>query len=122
VVSRGEETHVETKEPTRELLAGIAGDGSLHFVNGSKDAILGAFSVAFTLGLLVLDVALCLTFLAGRLERLETGDVADLLFHLSQGILDGTGGLAVNERNVSKRNSRGSKRGDMDEPWIRRHR
>ena len=101
VVNTGKEAHIGTKERTRELLAGIASDGTLYLVHGSEDAILGSIGVALSLGLLVLDVALGLTLLAGRLERLETGDIADRLFHLSQGILEGTGGLAANERNVS---------------------
>ena len=95
----------KAKEPTRNFLGGIAGDGSRYLVKGSGDAILSALSVALSLGLLVLNVALGLTLLSRGLPGIETGQVTDLLFDLSQGVLGGAGSLAVNETGVSKGSS-----------------
>ena len=49
----------------------------------------------------MLDIALGLTLLARRLERLEAGHVANGLLHLSYSVLDAARRLAVNERDVS---------------------
>ena len=91
----------EAEERTRNLLGRIAGDRSRQLVEGALDTILGAFDVALSLGLLVLDIAFGLSLLSGRLPRLETGQVADRLFDLSDCVLDGARRLAINETKVS---------------------
>lgn len=92
---------VRNKIPTSDLLGGIALEGSNHLIEGTGGDIHRALNVALRLGLLVLDVALGLTLLARRLPRVEAGRVANRLLHLSGGVLDVAGSLAVNERNVS---------------------
>jgi len=113
----------ETETPTRNLLGGIAGEGSLQVLGGASNTILRTLNIALSLGLLVFDIALGLTLLARRLERLEAGQVANQILRLSESVVDAARHLAVNESNVSVGDDRtvGGGWGDGDEPWIRRH-
>jgi len=91
----------KTEARTRNLLGGIAGEGSLHVLDGANNAILRTLNIALSLGLLVLDIALGLTLLARRLPRLKAGQAANRLLRLSDSVLDVARHLAVNESNVS---------------------
>ena len=90
-----------TERPTGNFLGGVAGDGSLQILDGADDTIRRTLGIALSLSLLALDIALGLTLLAGGLQRLEAGRVADRLLHLSDSVLDVAGHLAVNEPSVS---------------------
>lgn len=92
---------MKNQRPTRHLLGGIAHEGSSHALGGAGNAIHRTLDVAFSLGLLGLDITLGLTLLARRLPRLEAGHVTNRLLHLPDGVLDVAGHLAVNEPNVS---------------------
>ena len=117
-VKRVQGRNRETKKggPTSEFLGSIAGEGSLDLLVGTDGAILGALNVALSLGLLVLNIALSLTLLAGSLERVEASQVTDRFFNLPDGILNTARSFAVNEPNVSverrQRNGGGGVRGN----------
>lgn len=80
---------------TTNLLGVVASNRSAELVLFAEETILSALGVALGLSFLVLGVTLDTTFLAGGLPALSTGDVADGLLDLSQGVLDRAGGLAV---------------------------
>ena len=90
-----------TKRPTGNLLGGVAGDGSLQILDSTNDAIRRTLGIALSLSLLALDIALGLTLLARRLQRLRARHVANRLLHRSDDVLDVAGHLAVDEPSVS---------------------
>ena len=113
-MKRAQGRNQKKRGPTSEFLGSIAGEGSLDLLVGTDGAILGALGVALSLGLLVLNIALGLTLLAGSLERVEASQVTDRLFNLPDGVLDTAGSFAVNEPNVSvKRRQRNGGEGTV---------